>query len=542
MLKDGIGGLGDAAPQVCVVGAGPVGLALAADLARRGSSVLLLESGGKDPEPEVQSLSTPEWLDPARHELMTLAVSRQLGGTSNLWGARCLPFDPIDFEPRPFVDARWPIGYADVEPFLAAAVEATRSGDPVYRSPFPPLGGTDGDFRLDALERWSNVPRAQAVHAEAIANDANIELRSHASLVGMEFGENGAVEAVTVAHTTTGDRVRMPTKTLVIAAGGVETARILLAARAKSPDRFGGENGPLGRYYMGHVFGEIADIVLSPEADGAFDFQVDANGSYVRRRIVPDAETQRRHKILNSAFWPVVPQIADPRHGSGILSMIYLALSVGPVGRLLLAEAILKRHIPKERADTRMHLANVLTGAPAAVAFSANFLIRRYMRRTRLPGLFVRNRARRYGLFYHSEQVPKPDSRVTLGSQTDRLGVPRVVIDYRYHEEDVASVVRTHDLLDQWLEKTGLGRIDYRMPRKERSEAVLAQSRDGMHQIGLARMAASRTEGVVDADLRAFDAPNLYLVGSAVLPTAGQANPTLTAMALALRLAERLAR
>jgi len=154
----------------------------------------------------------------------------------------------------------------------------------------------------------------------------------------------------------------------------------------------------------------------------------------------------------------------------------------------------------------------------------------------------VQNRARRYALAYHGEQVPDARSRVWLTGERDRLGLPRLAIDLRFAAADARSLVATHDLMDRWLRRNGIGALEYAMPMEEREAAILNQASHGTHQIGLARMGASRAEGVVDGNLQSFDAPNLHLAGCAVLPTSGQANPTLTAVALALRLGDRLAR
>ena len=541
MLIDGIAGLDARTPRVIVAGSGPVGLALATDLARRGHSVLMLESGGRSANPHVQQLSAADLQEPARHDDMSVAVARRLGGSSNLWGGRCVPYDPLDFEPRPHVAARWPIGYDEVSRYHERAVRATHSGAAIFTAD-ELLAGEGDAFSPDGLERWVNTQGAHVVHRQAIAADRALEVRTHATLAAMIFDEGGRVVAAEIAHSLTGARVTIGVERLVIAAGGLETARLLLAAQRTAPGRFGAPDGPLGRYYMGHVIGEIADVVFpSAEVAAKFDFYIDRHGSYVRRRISPSRRTQGEHDLLNSAFWPVVAPVADPRHGSAILSMVYLAMSYGPLGRLLTAEAIRRRHVPDKPAGRLRHIANVVTGAPSALAFSAQFLKRRYAQAERLPGFFMPNKANRYGLSYHSEHAPDAASRVWLTGQTDRLGLPSLAIDLRFGEQDVDSLVRTHDLLGAWLADKGLGRIEYRVPPADRGAAILAQAAHGTHQVGLTRMGAHRREAVVDRNLACFDAPNLYLASSSVLPTSSQANPTFTAVALALRLADHLA-
>ena len=292
---------------------------------------------------------------------------------------------------------------------------------------------------------------------------------------------------------------------------------------------------------MGHVIGEIADVIFEDDATaGAFDFHVDAHGSYVRRRFTPSVETQRAHGLLNSAFWPVVLPVANPRHRSSILSAVYLALSIEPLGRMLVAEAIRQRHVSDRPRHLTQHVGNVLLGLPSATAFAVDYFYTRFISKRKVPGFFVRNRANRYGLSYHGEHLPNRDSRVWLTDETDRLGLPRLKIDLRFAPEDARSLVRTHDLLGKWLVARKFGRIEYRGALENREADILAQARHGTHQIGIARMGSNRRAAVADANAASFDVPNLYLAGCAILPTSGQANPTLTAIALALRLADYL--
>lgn len=542
MIVDTFEGLAHSAHDVCIVGAGPVGISMAVEMERLGFTVLLLESGREGADSHIQQLSDAEITDPARHDDMRIAVSRQLGGTSNLWGGFCVKYDAIDFMPRPgLVDARWPIAYEDLLPHYRRACDYTRSGDPVFECAVEGVDARDPAFSFDTIERSAGTQQLQVIHRETLQKSSKIDVRLGATVVAIAFGEKGRVVGIDVARSDGDERVRVPVRTLVIAAGGLESTRLLLSASRRSPGRIAGADGPLGRYYMGHLIGDIADIEFAKTGlENAFDYFVDGHGSYVRRRFVPSDTTQLEQNILNCSLWPIVPPVGDPAHGSAILSAIYLALAFDPLAKFLVADAIRKRHIPAKANRIGAHMWNVLTGFPAAVAFSTDFLWHRYVKPPRIPGFFVRNASRRYPLAYHSEQIPRPESRVSLSDDVDRTGLEKLHIDLRFHETDARSIVRTHELLADWLARTGYGRLHWRHQGDDRMEAVLRQAQHGTHQIGTARMGETPQDGVVDANLLVFGTPNLYVAGTAVLPTSGQANPTLTAVALGIRLAAHL--
>ena len=540
MICEGIAGLDTETHEICVVGAGPVGIALALELSRQGRRVLLLESGLSGATDDAQTLSDAEIVDPARHDPLRIAVSRQLGGTSNLWGGRCLPYDPIDFEHRSIHgDARWPIGLDDVAPHYGRAIAYACAGAPVFETNELAAIACDAAFSTKHLERWSANKRAQVAHREKLRQDRAVDVRLGTTVTGFAW------EGDRVSHAKVTDRAghhqKIAVDAVVLATGGLESTRVLLSEQRYAPMRFGGSDGALGRYYMGHVIGEIADIVLASDTVGrGFDFTIDAHNTYVRRRITPSPTLLRDKNLLNCAFWPVVPPVADPAHRDGFLSAIALGLSVDAIGRRLLPEAIRRRHIPLDMLRAP-HLRNVVRGLPSAVIEVPTLLWRRYGARVPAPAFFKRNSARRYGFSYHAEQSPRATSRVWLNDTTDATGLPRLSVDLRFSRDDAVSVAALHDALAQWLPSTGIGTLTWRMSENERIEAVLQQASHGTHQIGTARMASSAHDGVVDAELCAFGSKNLFVASSAVLPTSGQANPTLTVMALAMRLADRLA-
>lgn len=540
MIGSGLAGLPDHPADVCVVGSGPAGITLALELAAKGLRVLVLESGGESDDKALAELSASEVLDPRVHDDTRITMARRLGGTSNLWGARCQPFDPIDLANRPWIDgAGWPIGIGEIEPWYARACELLSCGEPVFRS--DAWAGRFADKRVDVerLERFSNRPKMQVAHRQALLSNPLIDLRLHCTVVDATMDAAGRIEHL-VAYTPDGVRHNVRVRCAVLAMGGLETTRFMLSMQKQRPHLFGGSEGMLGRFYMAHVIGEVADVEFrNDDTDRAFDFFLDGHGSYARRRFIPSDAQQRERRLTNVSFWPVVPPVSDARHGSALLSAVFLAMSFGPVGRLLMAEAIRRYHAPTG-VDRWPHVANVMRDLPSALGGSARFLYQRYLSRWRIPGFFIRNPNRTYGLSYHAEHLPSPESRLTLAQACDRLGMPKLRVNLRFSEQDADALFRAHELMREWLGANGVGVLRYRQSIDETPQAILDNAKHGTHQIGTVRMGSDRQSGIVDANLRCFDVGNLFVASSAVFPSSGQANPTLTIVALAARLAGHL--
>jgi choline dehydrogenase-like flavoprotein len=529
------------AAGIVVVGSGPAGLVTALELRRHGLDVTILESGTDRFDPELQALADAELADAKRHAAMAIAERRGLGGTSLLWGGRCVAFDDLDFAVRRHVpESGWPFGHEEVRPWYEVALRYLGAGSAVFSRALP--APSMDEIEMTSLERWSRAPNLRRLHAKPLAEDGRLCVVLGATVVGIDIdAASGRISGLRVAGPSRDTRTLRP-RAVVLACGGLETTRLLLAARSEAPRLFGSEEGPLGRYYMGHLSGKIADILIADgTVDAAMDFALDESGCYVRRRITLNAQAQDRHGLLNMAAFPDNPPLDDPAHRSAILSLAYLSLATPALGRLLVPEAIRMAYAPDGATRLPAHLRNIAAGMPGAVIGASRFLFGRYLAKPRLPGFFMRNSARRYALHYHAEQSPNPSSTVSLLALRDGVGLPRVKIDLRFREVDARSIVASHDIIDQNLRQAGIGRLMFRVPAEERVAAVLERAADGFHQIGTTRMASEPRRGVVDGDCRVHGTPNLFVASSSVFPTSGQANPTLLLTALAARLAAHLA-
>jgi choline dehydrogenase-like flavoprotein len=471
---------------------------------------------------------------------MAIAVCRALGGTSSAWAGRCVPYDDIDFERRDHVPGPgWPIDHSEVRQWYGKAAEYLLCGSDEFSSMPKNLPAKDSDFTAGFLERWASEPRLGRIYTDRLERSDSITLCLNCTAVGLCISENGLlVEGVEVM--SPGGRAKVKALQTVMAAGGVESTRLLLAEQRRRPRHFGGSDGALGRYYMGHLSGKIAEIAfVSAAAASDLDFKL-TGSVYTRRRLMLTRAAQMSGRLLNASFWPDNSPFHDFRHQSAVLSAVFLALATPVVGRRLVPEAIRLAHIGSKPYLVGKHLRNVLLGAHTGARDISRILRDRYLRSPRKPGFLVKNPSARYALHYHAEQEPNSQSRIALTSQHDQFGLPRVSIDLRFTAFDAESVVRSHAVLDAALRRTGAGKLEYWYPREDLTARVSEQASDGFHQTGSTRMGSNPAESVVDADLKVHGTENLYVASSSVFPTSGQANSTFLAVALAVRLAHRL--
>jgi hypothetical protein len=541
VIIDDIQELPDEMNEVCVVGSGPVGLALALQLDELGIQTVVLESGGPSPRESAESSPDAEIANSAVHAPMNLAVCRAFGGTSWAWGGRCVPLDPIDFKNRDYVpEGRWPIDERNVNPWYTPANKFLQCGPPKFSMPCPAFHANAATISSDTLERWAIQPRLGPVYWERIVSSSRLTLCLNSTVTNLESSTGEIVTGASV-WTPNGRRL-IRAKKFILALGGIETTRLLLACQRYLPQAFGGPDGALGRYYMGHVSGKIATMVLAkPSNAKELDFIKDNLDGFVRRRFTLPADVQIDNQLLNSSFWIDNPPFHDSEHKNGTLSAIFLALAFAPLGRKLLPEAIRLAHIGIPPFQITKHVSNVLMTLPSMGKNLVGILRDRFVANPRKPGFLVPNGTGRYALHYHAEQAPNPLSRITLSKETDRFGLPRVKIDLRYTDQDISSVVRSHVVLDAALRTSGIGRLEYSFPKEQLAERVWAQASDGFHQIGTTRMGKDPRQSIVDPELRVHGLRNLFIASSSVFPTSGQANSTLPAVALAIRLATSLA-
>ncbi len=503
--------------DVCVVGAGPVGVCIALTLSNSGIRTLLLERGARNASaPKRQEGVRLDDAVPHAPDHDTLAFG--LGGTSSRWGGRCVEFDDIDFEHRDYLgeDAAWPISHSELEPYYSEAAT-------LMKAPRPHNTSMSNEAFMESVESWAFPRNTATANRSALLSSKLLHILLDAQLIQLNF--DSATSRTTSATIRCDKHLgTVRAKHFVLACGGRENSRLLLNLQARFPDLFAGKEGPLGRYYMGHLTGQIAQIRFQSEAIAEqFFFKRQQDGRFTRRRLQPSAQTQRSLELLNTAMWPHNSDMGKLPPRQALASAAFL-------------REVLKGQRSASRQDCITHGMFLMRHPINGLASLSRLAHDRYF--YGLPHLQVRDAQNEYGLRYHAEQVPRRSSRVQLVNDPDQYNQHGISTEFSYCPEDYQSVLRVHHSFDEWLRKTGLGSL--RFQEGDLEEMVVSQSHDGYHQIGLTRMGSNRHDGVVDANCRTFDVDNLFVAGSSIFPTSGQANPTFPAVAFGVRLAHHL--
>ncbi len=506
----------DHSPYV-VVGAGAVGLLFATYLSRQGKEVIVLETGGRSYSAASQALNTSV-ISGRSHEGVTSGRARVLGGTSTLWGGQLIAFDKIDLEPRPWLGlAGWPIDRDELSPYYSKVarllgLDSTSSDDEaVWQEIKLKSPDLDPDFSV-ILTRWLKEPNLARYFSEDLENSRTLNVLLHAQCTGFRFNEDGsALTAVSIA--SPGGRIaEIKADNVILATGTIEASRLMLAtAREAAPWK---DNPWVGRCFQDHLDARSAKVHIKDKR--AFHDKFDnivVRGFKYQPKIRSKGSFQKANATTNIA----ASFVADSDISEHIAKL------------KIAIRSIMRGAKPDNLGD----LFKSIKGASSVWLP----LVLRYLRDNRVMQVADR------GLYLvtHCEQIPIAASRISLSeTEHDAFGMPLVDLDWQVDGREVEGVRHFVQELGTILEAQGLATLEID-PRLERGGGdFLEVCQDTNHQCGGLRMAASSNDGVTDANSKVHGCDNLYVAGAAVFPSSSFANPTFTAMALAVRLAEHL--
>jgi choline dehydrogenase-like flavoprotein len=530
--------------DLCIIGAGPAGQAIVRELTGSGVQILLIERGDLGDHATADLASVLEFESPnfwfLQHEL-----HNQFGGMSGIWNtrlpdgvtpaARYLPLDPLDFEARSWVpDSGWPITSVEMDPYYDRARALCGVGPFDFRGRLPETGreplSTPAGELVTRLDQLGAATVFTHLSLEEMRKSDQVQLLTNAiavELASADGSEDGM--ASTSVRTLGGVAFTIRSRFVVVAGGSPENARLLLNSTSQYSSGLGNHFDNVGRYFMDHP-----RVLLS---HGSYSQQGSmrsmelyephsVDGQVLGGKLKLSDEVLRREELLNgnAQFMPYhrsVSQLEAARSARVVLSAV--------------------RH-RGEVTGVPKHLAKAVRHAPSI----AWYLFNRHRNLSEVASEdFETGKGkapRSFKLIYQPEQAPSRENRVTLSERRDAFGYRIAHLYSQWSEIDLRSIRRARQIFAAELQASGLADFvqaeDDVFPRG----ADEASPRSAAHLLGTTRMHDDPRHGVVDRDCKIHGTSSVYVAGASVFPTGGCANPTLTVVALAIRLADELKR
>ena len=482
--------------DICLIGAGAAGIAIARDLAGSRHDAYVVESGDLDLDEKTQDLASGESIG---HPYVSLASTRlrYFGGSTNHWAGWCAPLNAIDFEERDWVPASgWPIALADLVPYYERAQQTNELAAFEYdveawSSRLHPESRLGDDVET-MIWQFSPPTRYGTRYHDALARAANVHVLLNANLTAFETSQSaGHINAIRLT-TLEGTTFRLVARRYVLATGGIENARLLLLADDVETGGLGNANGLVGRYFMEHPHVTTASCVFT---DPTKDVNLYASRAPRRAFSGPSLVTQIEDRLRRTL--DVLPPLVSVRGG------LRLSDAVQRREGVLNGGAVLRRFDATDDLTVDVQRVIAASAVPQEHPVSA------------------------YGIRLQLEQAINPDSQVTLCDERDGLGLHRSRLHWRVTELDTHTLVTTTHALGRALGLSGEGRLRFESWVLEEASAWETMS-GGNHHMGTTRMSDDPTQGVVDRNCRMHSVDKLFIAGSSVFPARGLVNQTLT--------------
>ena len=531
--------------DVCVIGAGPAGMTLAREFLGADITVNVLESGGDAHDADVQRLSEGE-LSGHVYEPHESTHMRQIGGTANHFilrmtdnefGYRYTPLDDIDFEQRDYLPhSGWPIKKSDLDPYYARVQDVCGIGHYDYAAQY----WARENFELlafDASKAYSSVfmfgptKKFSRTFPDLIASSQNVHLYAFATVVELICGDDGTTIEAAIVRRFDGQEIVFKAKHFIVAANALQTPRLLLNSTRYHKNGIGNQHDNVGRYFMDHHLVPSGNFVMhDPKTINrmAFYDMQGIDGCSILGRINLSPEKMRKEGLrnLSAMLFPMPWNAADLE---AMNSFNHLKIQ-------------LRWHWDRWPKDFGKHLMHIFRGR--------NRVFRAIYENVRYGVPFLvglgrggwsriannENKYDRLEVLALVEVSPNPVNRVTLVEDKDALGCQKIKLHYICAEEDIDSLKRSQTIIGEAFEATGLGRY---APPKVAAD-VMKTLTGTHHMMGTTRMSDDPKTGVVDRDCCVHGMQNLFIAGSATFPTGGYANPTLTNLALSIRIADKV--
>ena len=507
--------------DICILGGGVTGIVLAKELLDKNRSVILLESGDEAYEKNTQDLyqaeSIPEILpSPGTSRL------RFLGGSSNHWDNSIERFDPIDFQKREWVaNSGWPINYQDVAKYYPEAEQYCGVGNEGFNLKHwqEKLNFKDIFFTSKLFDTAISKTAIPPVHffqkyGEELVKNPNIRIFKNANVTDIDFDDESHKIKSATFQAFNKPQCKVEAKIFIMCFGGIENARMLLTFNEKYDNRLGNQFDNVGRYFMEHPTIRAAQFYpLKNKLNKIYTGILD-DSLFIHGRCKLKESTQHKYHTNNLRLY--------------FNERSKLELSHGTSSTHIITDSLKKHEIPDHFGS---HLVNVLK--------DIDLISETYMRKN-FNTSFIddADTFSGYQIISMIEQTPDKNNRITLGNETDSLNIKKINIDYHITKADKKTAWRSLELLAQDPALQAIGRI--RLLKQRESRIWGNQLGFSSHHMGTTRMGHNTRDGVVDSNSKVFGTKNFYVAGSSVFPTGGHVPPTLTIIAMTIKLADEL--
>jgi choline dehydrogenase-like flavoprotein len=503
--------------DLCIIGGGPAGISLALQFANQARiTVALVESGGREWDERTQELSEADSVGHAYFPVKETHL-RVLGGSTLSYGGICTEMSDLDFEQRSWVpESGWPLGKSALDPYLPKARELLGVPDEAA----PGAGWDSTDATVWEPVRVSDPPtRFGRKYAPELEKASNVTTYLHSTVTNLALHPDGGHIAGVTVRSFGGNHFRIEASSYVLAGGGVETPRLLLASNDVATAGIGNQYDNVGRYFQEHL--RATDRYLIPAGLKAQTEQITgAAGTLHFSRLALTDETMRREQLLNyyanvtfgfsgqdSAQWSAIRRIVVAYKRPWNDSPYFQGAGGG------------RTKIYWEDVRTALVKPHRTIQSLAGAALRPTF-----MRRWVELGSSI-------------EQVPRRENRVTLVSDKDELGMPRIELHWSLDDREKDTYLRGRKIILEELDRhlAGLS-ANAKDDQEQWPDSIIGT----WHHAGTTRMHDDRKKGVVDTDARVHGINNLYIASSSIFPTSGATSPTQAIVCLTLKLADHL--
>ncbi len=505
----------------CIVGAGAAGITIAREFLGTHYRIAVLESGGLDGDTETQKLYQGEIVG-LPHTGIHAGRVRVFGGTTTLWGGQALRFSDFDLQKRDWVPfSGWPLSRAYLDLYYERADRILQLGARIpYEKLCTAFGVEPPAFDPAKLcmqcSQWSPRPNFGTMYRRELKRADNVSVLLHANATGIVTNET-ATEVSSIEFSTLGGKKGVAkARFYVICCGGIETARLLLASNRIDRRGVGNQHDLVGRYFQEHIHVRCGNLLATNRKDLQSRFESFFQGRLKHAPLITLSEQVQREKRLLSILGTVGFEPAPDSCITAIKTLFRAA-----IGKSYPGAGDLKRLIGNVLADP---------GELASLAYR----------------LYAKKRAgtpNRGPIYFGAqcEMAPNPESRVMLSDSRDSLGMRRVKLDWRLGEMERRTISEFILTLAHEFERLKLGSFDLtQVTFLDDPIRWVEMAHDSAHHMGTTRMHETPQLGVVDANCRVHGIANLYVGSSAVFPTGSCSNPTLTILALCMRIADQL--